>query len=199
MTYRNAVWAGYHERSVGARIGTLAGVVTLPLLSLASWLLSLPTELQTILWAAFAVVTWIVGLDIGRAAWKKARTELDQVQRDLAAERRYKTALGVELEALGQRLYKRTTEWWVASLAGNRPEADQKRAEAEVVMREINDKLHAEVSEPDAGYFRRPRAYEPFRPNMAGLPDGNWINEMWHRVNRLDEIIERMRYGRRRA
>jgi hypothetical protein len=101
MTYRDAVWAGYHERSVGARIGTLAGVVTLPLLSLVSWLLSLPTELQTVLWAAFAMVAWLVGLDIGRAAWKKTRAELDQVQRDLVAERHYKAALGVELKAPG--------------------------------------------------------------------------------------------------
>jgi hypothetical protein len=100
------------------------------------------------------------------------------VQRNLVAERRYKAALGVELEALGQRLYKRTTEWWVASLAGNRPEAEEKCVAAEAVMQQINTKLRAEVNESDAGYFRRPRAYEPFRPNMVGLPGADRLSRL---------------------
>ena len=188
VTYREALLSTFKERPLGARILSVAGAVTLPVLPLLSWLLALSTELQTILWAVFVIAAWGAGLDAGRVVWKRTWAALEE-------ERRYKSALGTDLEALGQRLYKRTTEWWAAALAHDRATADMKRAEAEAVMHEINEKLRTEVSEPDAGYFRRPRPYEPFRPSMALLPDGNWINEMWYRVARLEEIIERIRYG----
>lgn len=161
------------------------------LLLFVSWLTAAPVEVQALVLAAVIVVAVMVGLDAGRVAWKRTQAELDQVQQALAEERHYKTTLGADLEALSQRLYKRTVEWWAAGLASDRTTAEEKRA----VMNEINAKLQAEVSAADAGYFRRPRAYEPFRPNMAVLPDGNWVNEMWHRVGRLDEIVERIPYG----
>jgi hypothetical protein len=195
MTYREALLSTFKERPLGARILLVAGAVTLPVFPLLSWLFSLATEIQTILWVAFVVAAWAAGLDAGRVVWKRAWAALEQERQTLALERQYKTTLGNDLELLAQRLYKRTVEWWAAALAGDRATAEEKRAAAETVMTEINEKLRTEVSEADAGYFRRPRAYEPFRPNMALLPDGNWINEMWYRVNRLDEIIERIRYG----
>jgi hypothetical protein len=199
MTYRKALLSGFRERSVGAKMLSAVGIATVPLLPFLSWLLSLPSEIQALLWAVLVVVAWLVGLDAGRIAWKKTRADLVEAQGELAKERRYKATVCDDLEALGQRLYKRTVEWWVASLEQDRPKAEGKKAEAEAVMHEINVKLTAEVNAADAGYFRRPRAYEPFRPNMALLPDGNWINEMWYRVNRLEEIIERVRYGTSRS
>ena len=198
MLYRDALWA-VQERSVGARVLTAVSVVTFPVVTFGAWLFALPSEVQTICLLLFAGMTGVVGLDVGRAAWKRSQAALAEAQQALVEGRRYKTTVAADLEALGQRLYKRTTEWWVASMAGRRIEADTKRAEADVVMQEINAKLTAEVSAVDAGYFRRPRAHEPFRPTMEGLPDGNWINEMWHRVNRLDEIIDRLRWGPPRA
>jgi membrane protein implicated in regulation of membrane protease activity len=177
-TYWQAVFSTFRERTPFGKLLAVAGVVALPLFPLVAWIVGLPSDLQTLVWIALVVLAAWMAAEAGRSAWEK--------------ERRYKSQAGADLEALAHRLYKRVTEWWTASVAGDRATADQKRGEAEAVMNEINDRLRA-ISEADAGYFRRPKAYEPFRPNMVGLPDGNWINEMWHRMNRLEEIILRIK------
>jgi hypothetical protein len=178
MTYWQTVLSTFRERTPFGKLLVVAGVVALPLFPLVAWIIRLPSDLQTLVWIALVVLAAWMAAEAGRSAWEK--------------ERRYKSQAGADLEALAQRLYKRVTEWWVASMAGDRPTAEQKRGEAETVMNEINDRLRV-ISEAEAGYFRRPKAYEPYRPTMERLPDGNWINEMWHRVNRLEEIILRIR------
>jgi hypothetical protein len=182
--------SAFRERSLGGKVLFIAELVTLPVGPLLIWLTALPADLQMLLWIAMVILAAWIGVDAGRVAWKKVWSDLQEAQR-------YRSMVGSDLEALAQRLYKLVTEWWDASLLGNRVLAIYKRSEADALMLEINETLRREVNEIDAGYFRRPRAYEPFRPNMEGLSDGNSINEMWHRVNRLDEIIQRIRVGDR--
>jgi hypothetical protein len=186
-TFWQAVFSTFKERTPFGKILIMAEVAALPLLPLVAWIVRLPSDLQSLVWIALVILAAWMAAGAGRSAWEKLRDEIE-------TERRYKSQAGTDLEALAQRLYKRVTEWWTASLAGDRLAADQKRDEAETVMKETNDRLRT-ISEAEAGYFRRPKAYEPFRPSMERLPDGNWINEMWHRVNRLEEIIVRNRLG----
>jgi hypothetical protein len=188
VTYPQAILLSFRERSAGGKVLLIVELAILPVAPLLTWLYALPPDLQMFLWILLVVLAAWIGVDAGRAAWTKVWNELQEAQR-------YRSRIGSDLEALAQRLYKRVTEWWEASLLGNRVLALEKRREADALMLEINETLCREVNEIDAGYFRRPRAFEPFRPNMEGLPDGNWINEMWHRVNRLDEIIQRVRVG----
>ena len=110
------------------------------------------------------------------------------------AEQLYRSRVADDFEASAQTLYKRVNEWETASLSSSRQLADQKRLEAGAVMEEIDKKLQQDISGARAGYFRRSKPNEPFsRPRIGTLPDGNWINEMWHRVDRLEEIIQEQR------
>lgn len=98
-----------------------------------------------------------------------------------------------EYDALAQELYKRTIEWWevCADLYLARPAKDR----AIEVQNRTFRKLEAEFGRSIANVFNRPKANEPHRQNLERCLEGVLINEMWHRKDRLEELIEKIRAG----
>lgn len=105
----------------------------------------------------------------------------------------------IEIEELNQHLFKRVIQWWTAELAAVGQDGDtyldatkaaeRAKAEADDTFKKI-DKLLTSVMGPiTAGFVRRSRAFEPYRDKISECQNGNLINEMWHRVDRLTSVL----------
>ena len=112
------------------------------------------------------------------------------------AEKAYRIALESELDALSHSLHKSVNRWYTASVEGRREDAEANRVEADTRFTEANDAVIQKVSRSAGSLFRKTHANEPYNlPHLGRLPDGAAINRMWYRVQRLDELVRRVRNG----
>lgn len=87
---------------------------------------------------------------------------------------------------------KRYVEWWTYCEDGNR--ATEVERESEVLREQIRSLLRAKVRAAEAEYFNTPKAAEPFPDTtIRNCPQAVRINEWAHRIDRLGEIIQRVR------
>lgn len=103
-----------------------------------------------------------------------------------------------ELANLRHSGQKRYDEWWESCFdrQGKSKSTDPaKRAEAEKIRLAIMDTLEREVGRPEAVFFNTPRPNEPFPPNqtLSQCPEGIEIKQFGYRLDRLAEIIDRIR------
>jgi len=104
--------------------------------------------------------------------------------------RRYKVA--EELAGLRHTARKRYTEWWTFCQDPTRSAAIEK--EAEEVRLTIIATLTKKASAAEADYFNTPKATEPPPPTtLVNCPQGVKINELAYRIDRLGEIIQRLK------
>jgi len=100
-----------------------------------------------------------------------------------------------ELARLRQEGRKRYTEWWTFCQTAEAAECQQR---AEEIQARIRTLLAQNVGADEADYFNNAGAAEPFpETNLRLCPQAVLINEFGHRLDRLGEIIQRVR-GRRR-
>jgi hypothetical protein len=112
------------------------------------------------------------------------------------AEKAHRIALESELDALSHSLHKSVNRWYTASVEGRRKDAEVSRTEAETRYTETNSAVIQKVGLSAGSLFRKTNANEPYNlPHLGRLPDGAAINRMWYRVQRLDEIVRRVRNG----
>jgi hypothetical protein len=97
-----------------------------------------------------------------------------------------------ELANLRREGWKRYTEWWTHC---HEPKAAETKERAEALRLRIIALLTEKVSEAEADYFNTPKAVEafPFHTTLAGCPENILINHFAHRLERLGEIIQRIK------
>lgn len=108
---------------------------------------------------------------------------------------RHRHRLADDLARLQHTARKRYVEWWTHCQDPQKA-ADAER-EAEQVRQTITTTLKNRLGDAEATYFNTPKAVEPF-PNTTVLncPKAVLINELGHRIDRLGEIIQRLRAGK---
>ena len=89
--------------------------------------------------------------------------------------------------------WKRSTEWWTD--CGDIVKAQEAMDKAEAIRLKIIKILKAKVSEAEADYFDTPKAAEafPYWTTLKYCPQNILINQFAHRLERLGEIIRRIK------
>jgi len=98
-----------------------------------------------------------------------------------------------ELADLRREGWKQYTVWWTSCNDAAKAKEAEDRAEALRVK--IIDRLTKKVSETEAEYFNTPKAVEafPFHTTLSSCPRNILINQFAHRLERLGEIIQRIK------
>ncbi len=108
--------------------------------------------------------------------------------------RRHSTA--GDLADLQRTAKKRYTEWWAVCQDPVKSAAIE--AESEKARLKIMEVLKQRLGEAEAQDFNTPKAVEPF-PNttLRNCPQAVLINEFAHRIDRLGDIIRKLREQKR--
>jgi len=147
-------------------------------------------------WISFLIVAVgcvVGGLIFGVSWWVIGREPASPPQSAVLVDSN-REAKAAELETLTQGLFKRVNEWW--TFCEQPQAAAQYRKQAEDIRDTIINRLRSWGLETEAGYFNRPKPVEPHRRNLERCPEGVLINEMWYRVTRAEEIIEKIKSGK---
>lgn len=113
-----------------------------------------------------------------------------------AEEKAYRERLAQELDGHSHTLYKRVNEWYTAAVEQRYNDMATPRSTAETEMTTISRILSDKVGPTAASSFLKSRANEPLATSwIPHIKDGLAINSMWHRYERLDEIVRRVRSG----
>jgi hypothetical protein len=97
-----------------------------------------------------------------------------------------------ELANLRREGWKRYTEWWTHCQESENAANIYKHAET--TRLQIISLLTEKVSETEAEYFNTPKAAEPFpTTTVVQCPQGVLVNQFAHRLERLGEIIQRIK------